>query len=79
MPRKKESYESIMLELENIVNSMDTGGLSLEQSLKNYEDGIKLCNKLYKMLNEAEGKIKILTEEGEKDFKEKDSLRINSK
>ncbi|KAA8674878.1 exodeoxyribonuclease VII small subunit [Clostridium sp. WLY-B-L2] len=79
MPRKKESYESIMLELENIVNSMDTGGLSLEQSLKNYEDGIKLCNKLYKMLNEAEGKIKILTEEGEKDFKEKDNLRINSK
>ncbi|MCI1943754.1 exodeoxyribonuclease VII small subunit [Clostridium luticellarii] len=68
MPRKRESYEDVMLELENIVNSMDTGGLSLEKSMKSYEEGIKLCNKLYKMLNEAEGRIKILTEEGEKNF-----------
>ncbi|MEY7999456.1 exodeoxyribonuclease VII small subunit [Clostridium sp. Mt-5] len=71
MPKKKESYESVMLELEDIVNSMDTGGLSLEKSMKSYEDGIKLCNKLYKMLNEAEGKIKVLNESGEENFDSK--------
>ncbi|MHC6179452.1 exodeoxyribonuclease VII small subunit [Clostridium sp. JNZ X4-2] len=71
MPKKKESYESVMLELENIVNLMDTGGLSLEKSMKSYEEGVKLCNKLYKMLNEAEGKIKILNESGEEDFDSK--------
>ncbi|HBC95689.1 MAG TPA: exodeoxyribonuclease VII small subunit [Clostridium sp.] len=79
MPRRKESYESVMSELEKIVNSMDAGGLSLEESLKNYEDGIKLCGKLYKMLNRAEGRIKILTEEGEKDFQEKDGETEDNK
>jgi len=68
MPRKTETYESIMLKLENIVASIDSSELSLENSLKSYEEGVKLCNKLYKILNEAEGKIKVLTEEGERDF-----------
>lgn len=68
MPRKTETYESIMSKLEDIVTSMDSSELSLENSLKGYEEGVKLCNKLYKILNEAEDKIKVLTEEGEKDF-----------
>lgn len=70
MPRKNESYESMMEKLEDIVNIMDGKELSLEESLKKYEEGVKLCNKLYKVLNEAEGKIKLLTEDGEKDFEE---------
>lgn len=70
MPRKNESYESMMEKLEDIVNVMDSKELSLEESLKKYEEGVKLCNKLYKVLNEAEGKIKLLTEDGEKDFEE---------
>ncbi|RMC99717.1 exodeoxyribonuclease VII small subunit [Clostridium autoethanogenum] len=68
MPRKTESYENIMEKLESIVDSMDNGELSLQDSMKSYEEGVKLCNKLYKILNDAEGKIKILTEEGEEDF-----------
>jgi exodeoxyribonuclease VII small subunit len=70
MPRKNESYESMMEKLEDIVNVMDGKELSLEESLKKYEEGVKLCNKLYKVLNDAEGKIKLLTEDGEKDFEE---------
>jgi len=68
MPRKNESYENMMEKLEDIVNVMDNRELSLEESMKKYEEGIKLCNKLYKTLNEAEGKIKLLTDDGEKDF-----------
>jgi exodeoxyribonuclease VII, small subunit len=68
MPRKSESYESMMEKLEDIVSIMDNRELSLEESIKKYEEGIKLCNKLYKTLNEAEGKIKLLTDDGEKDF-----------
>ncbi|KZL94223.1 exodeoxyribonuclease VII small subunit [Clostridium magnum] len=68
MPRKSESYENMMEKLEEIVNIMDNRELSLEESMKKYEEGIKLCNKLYKTLNEAEGKIKLLTDDGEKDF-----------
>lgn len=69
MPRKNESYETMLKKLEEIVNEMDTGSLSLEESMKKYEEGVKLTNKLYKILNEAEGKIKLFTESGEKDFK----------
>lgn len=68
MPKKTESFENLIGRLEEIVNEMDSGELSLEDSMKKYEEGIKISNKLYKILNEAEGKIKILTEKGEKEF-----------
>ncbi|MDP4144804.1 MAG: exodeoxyribonuclease VII small subunit [Bacillota bacterium] len=68
MGARKESYEDMMAKLENIVSSMDQGDTSLEETMKNYEEGIKLCNKLYKILNDVEGKIKVLTDEGELDF-----------
>jgi len=47
---------------------MDGSELSLSEAMKNYEEGIKLCNLLYKTLNEAEEKIKILTDQGEQNF-----------
>jgi exodeoxyribonuclease VII small subunit len=68
MPKKVESYEEMMKRLESIVNKMDSSELSLSESMKNYEEGIKLCNLLYKTLNEAEEKIKILTDNGEQNF-----------
>ena len=70
MAKKKESYESMMVRLEEIVDLMDGNEITLEQTMINYEEGIKICNSLYKILNDTEGKIKILTAEGEKDFTE---------
>ncbi len=68
MAKKKESYETMMGRLEEIVDLMDRNEITLEQTMTNYEEGIKICNSLYKILNDTEGKIKILTNEGEKDF-----------
>lgn len=68
MARKKESYESLMIKLQNIIEDMESEEISLEESMKNYEEGIKLCNKMYKVLNEAEAKIKILDDNEEKEF-----------
>ena len=68
MAKKKETYENMMGRLEEIVELMDGNEVTLEQTMINYEEGIKICNSLYKILNAAEGKIKILTDEGEKDF-----------
>ena len=68
MAKKKESYENMMERLEEIVELMDGNEITLEQTMVNYEEGIKICNSLYKILNDTEGKIKILTVEGEKDF-----------
>lgn len=68
MAKKKESYESMMGRLEEIVDIMDGNEVTLEQTMIIYEEGVKICNSLYKILNDTEGKIKILTAEGEKDF-----------
>lgn len=68
MAKKSESFESIMEKLENIVSIMENEQLTLDESMKQYEEGIKLCNKLYKSLKEAEGKIKILVDNKELDF-----------
>lgn len=68
MPRKKESYEDKLLKLTDIINAMEDGDLTLDESMKKYEDGIKLCNELYKLLNAYEGKIKVLSEDKEEEF-----------
>lgn len=68
MVKKKESYEEIMSRLEEVIQKMEIGDLSLDESIKYYEDGMKSCNRLYKMLNEAEGKIKVLNSGLEVDF-----------
>lgn len=68
MAGKNESYEIMMEKLNGIVSKMENEELTLDQTMKSYEEGIKLCNKLYKYLNDAEGKIKILSEGEEKDF-----------
>ena len=70
MAKKKETYENMMERLEEIVDLMDANEITLEQTMVNYEEGIKICNSLYKILNDTEGKIKILTTDGEKDFME---------
>lgn len=70
MVSKNESYEAMLGKLDKIVASMEKEELTLEGTMKNYEEGIKLCNKLYKYLNDAEGKIKILSGGEEKDFLE---------
>ena len=70
MMEKSESFEDLFNRLKNIVDSMEKEPLSLEQNLKSYEEGIKISSKLYKILNEAEGKIKILKEGIESDFHE---------
>lgn len=70
MPRKNESYEDLVCKLEKIINEMEGEELTLERSMKNYEEGIKLCNKLYSIINEAEGKMKILNNNKLEEFEE---------
>lgn len=68
MARKKESYEEKFSKLTDIVDVMENSQLTLEESMKKYEEGIKLCNDLYKILNGYEGKIKILSGDNEEEF-----------
>lgn len=68
MARKVESYEETYKNLENIIESMESGELSLEKSIESYEEAVKLLNKLYKKLNSMEGKIKIVSNGVEHNF-----------
>jgi len=68
MAKKTDTYESQLELLEKIVAKMDSGEVSLADSMKDYEEGIKLCNILYKTLNDAEGKIRMISGESEEEF-----------
>lgn len=63
MPRKKSTtlLEDSLLELERLVAQMEQGELSLDESLRSFEKGVKLTNTCQKMLLEAEQKVQILS------------------
>ena len=58
-------FEEALKKLETIVSEMESGDLSLENSLKRYEEGIKLSRFCSKKLKEAEKKIEILLRDKE--------------
>ena len=67
---KKENYEEMLTKLEYILNNLETDELNLEDSMKSYEDGVKLVNKIYKILDTYESKISIIKDEKEVEFNE---------
>ncbi|MGL4874792.1 MAG: exodeoxyribonuclease VII small subunit [Clostridium sp.] len=65
---KKISYEEMVSELNIILESLENNTCSLEESMKQYENGVKLINKIYKTLNQYEGKITIVKDNKEVEF-----------
>ena len=64
--RKTINFEQSLEHLETLVESMESGELSLEESLKAFEQGIKLTRECQKALTEAEQKVQmLLAENGE--------------
>lgn len=61
MPELK--FEEALKKLEQIVEGLEQGKISLEDSLKKYEEGIKLAKFCSEKLQEAEKKIEILTKD----------------
>ena len=55
-------FESALGELEALVEQMETGELSLEDSLSAFERGVKLTRHCQGALKNAELKVKVLTE-----------------
>lgn len=67
---KKESYEEMLAKLQGVLEELENGDLSLDDSMKSYEEGVKLVNKLYKTLNALEGKISTIKDEKEVEFED---------
>ncbi len=59
MARKNDSqqFEKALAELEEIVNNMEQGELSLEESLAAFEKGVKLTKECQKSLKSVEQKV----------------------
>ncbi len=72
MSKKKNdgSLESHLSGLEKIVSELENGELSLEESLKKFEEGVKLTKNCQHIIDNAEKRIKIITKEGLKPFKD---------
>ena len=56
----EKKFEAALARLEEIVKELETGDLPLEQSLKLFEEGIKLSRLCNKRLEEAERRVEIL-------------------
>lgn len=65
MPRKKATtfnFETAIEDLENIVEQMEAGDLTLEEAMLEFEKGVKLTRECQQALQQAEQKVKILLE-----------------
>ena len=64
MAKKKQGYdfEQSMTNLEQLVEQMESGELSLEKALETFEQGIQLTRQCQTMLSEAEQKVQLLIE-----------------
>ena len=60
MAEKKQTFESSLKELERIVRRLEDGDSSLEESLKLFEEGVKLARECQERLNQAERRIEVL-------------------
>ena len=56
------NFEESMKKLETIVVELENGKLNLDESVKKFEEGMKIAKQCNNMLEEAEKKITILLE-----------------
>lgn len=59
----KENFESNLINLEKIVSELESGQLSLEESLEKYKKGIDLVKKCNTIIENAEKEVQRLTED----------------
>ena len=60
-----KSFEESLKELEKIVTQLEEGDLALEESLKLFEDGVRLSRECRERLTAAERRIEVLMKEAD--------------
>lgn len=65
---KKRSFEDSLNRLQEISELLESEEISLEESIKIYEEGIKLSKECFKILDKAELKVKQLNNEIENEI-----------
>ena len=59
-----DTFEHSLARLEELVEKLEVGGLSLEESLMVFEEGKKLEKKCQELLDKAQKRVDILMKEG---------------
>lgn len=71
MSKKKENtFEESLNRLQDISNSLESGDVGLEESIKLYEEGINLAKLCYTTLKDAELKVTELKKQLEQSIKQ---------
>jgi exodeoxyribonuclease VII small subunit len=60
-----KSFEASLNELERIVKQLEDGDMPLEESLKLFEDGVRLSRECRERLTNAERRIEVLMKEAD--------------
>ena len=68
MAAKKKNFETQLKRLQTIVESLESGELALEKSVTLYKEGMTLSKECRIQLEKARNEIRLVTEEGEKEF-----------
>jgi exodeoxyribonuclease VII small subunit len=61
----KEAYDALVARLERVVGDLETGGLTLEQSIEKFAEGVRLARDASKKLDEAERRIELLVRDAD--------------
>ena len=80
----EKKFEASLARLEEIVTELESGELGLEQSLKLFEEGVKLARVCNARLEEAERKVEVLLKDKNgkmtaKPFEEEEEHEVKGK
>ncbi len=65
---KKDNIETLMKQIESIIEELESDELDLDESIKKYEIGMSLIEKCKKILKESKLKIEILRKKEDKEI-----------
>lgn len=65
MAKQKPTFEDALTELEEIVEAIEEGDVPLEKSIEKYAEGIKLIKQCRAILDQAEKKIQLLSQDSD--------------
>ena len=65
VPVAEESYDAIVARLEHVVGELESGQLSLEQSIEKFAEGVRLAKDASRKLEDAERRVELLVRSAE--------------
>ncbi|MHC4608677.1 MAG: exodeoxyribonuclease VII small subunit [Planctomycetota bacterium] len=71
MSQKKQKFEDHLAKVEEVVRALEEGSLGLDESMEKYEEGVAALKNCYRLLEQAEIKIRMLVKQKDGSLAEK--------